>query len=60
MGKVVNISEAAKRRQETVEDAWERFKSAMLKSKETLDIRDGIAAGKAYRQFLEACAKGGL
>ena len=60
MGEVVNINDAVKRRQETVEDAWERFKNAMLKSKETLRIEDGIAAGKAYRLFLEACAKGGL
>lgn len=57
MGKVVNIQEAAKRRQETVEQAWERYVSAMAKSKETLRIEDGIAAGKAYRQFLEVVAR---
>jgi hypothetical protein len=57
MGKVVNIREAAKRRQETVEQAWERYVSAMTKSKETLRIEDGIAAGKAYRQFLEVVAR---
>jgi hypothetical protein len=53
MGEVVNIGEAAKRRQETVEQAWERFRLAMLRSKETLDISDGLEAGKAYRDFLE-------
>lgn len=57
MGKVVNISEAAKRRQVTVEQAWDRYVTAITKSKETLQIEDGIEAGKAYREFLEVVAR---
>lgn len=56
MGEVVNIREAAKRKKESVEQAWQRYVEAMLRSKETLRIEDGIEAGKAYREFLEMFA----
>jgi len=57
MGEVIFIEEAAKQRDVTVQEAWDRFVAAMHKSKETLLVEDGIAAGKAYRQFVELFAR---
>lgn len=57
MGKVVFIEEAARQRDVSVNEAWERFVAAMQKSKETLRVEDGIEAGKAYRQFVELFAR---
>ena len=57
MGKVVFIEEAARQRDVSVQEAWDRYVAAMLKSKETLRVEDGIAAGKAYRQFVELFAR---
>ena len=57
MGKVVFIEEAARQRDVSVQEAWDRYVAAMLKSKDTLRIEDGIAAGKAYRQFVELFAR---
>jgi hypothetical protein len=37
-----------------VEHLWTEFVSAQERSKRTLAVSDGIAAGKAYRRFLEA------
>lgn len=55
--KVISLKVATDRRDVTVEQAWDRFVSAMQRSKETLRIEDGIAAGRAYRQFLEMYAR---
>lgn len=57
MGKVVFIEEAAKQRDVTVQEAWDRYVAAMQKSKETLRVEDGIAAGRAYRLFVELFAR---
>lgn len=57
MAKVICLKVATERRDLTVEQAWERYIAAMQKSKETLRIEDGIAAGKAYRQFLDLYAR---
>lgn len=57
MGKVVFIEEAARQRDVSVNEAWDRFVAAMQKSKETLRVEDGIAAGKAYREFVELFAR---
>lgn len=57
MGEVVFIEEAAKQRNVTVQEAWDRYVAAMQKSQETLRVEDGIAAGKAYRQFVELFAR---
>jgi hypothetical protein len=37
-----------------VERLWAAFVAAQEKSKRTVALADGIAAGKAYRRFLEA------
>ena len=57
MAKVISLKVATERRDVTVEQAWDRFVAAMQHSKETLRIEDGIAAGRAYRQFLEMYAR---
>jgi len=57
MGKVVFIEEAARQRDVTVHEAWDRYVAAMQKSKETLRVEDGIAAGRAYRLFVELFAR---
>jgi len=57
MGELISLKVATERRDVTVEQAWERYIAAMLRSKETLRIEDGIAAGKAYRQFLDLYAR---
>jgi hypothetical protein len=57
MGEVVRIEVAVERRGVSLEQAWDRYLAAMQKSKETLRIEDGIAAGKAYVDFLDTCAR---
>lgn len=57
MGKLVYMEVAAERRKATIEQAWEKFVEAQRVSKETLRLQDGIAAGRAYREFLELCAR---
>lgn len=57
MGELVFIEQAAKQRDLTVQEAWDRYVAAMLRSKETLLVEDGIAAGRAYRQFVELFAR---
>ena len=39
-------------REERVEEAWYAYVRAKERADETLDIRDGIAAGKAWRTML--------
>lgn len=50
---VVSIISARVRRDEEVAAAWDRFVVAQQRSKQTLDQADGIAAGKAYADFVE-------
>ena len=40
-------------REALVAALWEAFRLAQIKSKETMDVADGIAAGDAYRSFLD-------
>ncbi len=49
---VVSIASARAGRDRSVGAAWERFVEAQERSKRTLSIADGIAAGKAYAAFL--------
>jgi hypothetical protein len=53
MGKVIAIEVVRNERRLTEQEAWQAFVDHMRRSKETLRIEDGIAAGKAYREFLE-------
>lgn len=51
--KVIQLKIAAEKREASVEEAWSRYVAADAKAKSTLLIADGIAAGAAYRDFLE-------
>ena len=53
MARVIPFLAVRAERDASVEAAWQRFVEANEKAKATNDIRDGIAAGKAYRSFLE-------
>ena len=52
MKKVTDLRLVRNDRLITVEEAWDRYVSAMERSKETLRLEDGIAAGKAYADFV--------
>ena len=51
--KVVSLEIVKQKRRLSVEEAWQRFADAKLRSEQTLSVEDGIAAGKAYREFCE-------
>lgn len=53
MGELVYIGIAAEKRDATVEQAWQRFVEAKVRSEQTLTLEDGLAARRAYREFLE-------
>jgi hypothetical protein len=53
MRKVVELSVIKRQRSQSLEAAWERFVAADRLAKTSLQLEDGIAAGKAYREFLE-------
>lgn len=53
MGELVFIDVAAKRRDVNVQDAWDRYVTARDIAERTRDIQDGIAAGKAWRLWLD-------
>lgn len=54
MKKVVDLKVVRHERAASAEDAWARFVAATMTAKTTLRIEDGIAAGKAYREFVES------
>jgi hypothetical protein len=53
MGELVFIDVAKKARNVTVQEAWDAYVAAQDKAKDTRDIADGIAAGHAWRAWLE-------
>lgn len=53
MAEIVHLASARKERSVTQEVAWQRFVTAQEKAKASLRIEDGIAAGQAFRVFLE-------
>jgi hypothetical protein len=50
MARIVDLGE---RRVRSQSEAWEAYRSAALKAHQTLAIEDGIAAGAAFRQWLD-------
>lgn len=54
MTKVVQLTVVKQQREASQEALWQRFAELQERSKQTLDINDGIAAGKAYREFCES------
>lgn len=53
MGKVVLIEAARTQRAQSMEAAWQRVLDTRDVAMRSRDIRDGIAAGKAWREWLE-------
>ncbi len=54
MGDLVVMDMARRQRdQRSDEMIWEAYRAAQIKAQTTLDIQDGIAAGKAWRNWLE-------
>ena len=51
-GEVVSLASARQARETNVEKAWERYAAAARRAQETLSVADGIAAGKAYGEFV--------
>lgn len=54
MKNIVQFTVAKQQREASQEALWQRFAELKAKSEQTLDINDGIAAGKAYREFCES------
>jgi len=50
--KVVHIAAAREQRQVSEQDAWRAYTAARAKAERTGAIEDGIAAGKAWSQWL--------
>jgi hypothetical protein len=40
-------------RERRIEKAWDEYCSARMQAEATLDVQDGIAAGKAWRRWLD-------
>jgi hypothetical protein len=34
-------------------EAWDAYAKAMIKGRESLQVEDGLAAGRLYREFIE-------
>ena len=54
MKNIVQLSLVKQQREASQEALWQRFVELSERSKRTLKFEDGIAAQKAYRQFLES------
>lgn len=56
----MHLSVVRRRRQMTVDEAWQRFAEAKRKAEKTLKLEDGLASNKALREFYAACERAGL
>lgn len=56
MGDLVFIDAARRKRAVTVQEAWDAYIAAQDRAKETRDLEDGIAAGKAWARWLDLFA----
>ena len=54
MNKVVNLTVVKRQREVSQEALWQRFAELSETAKATGKLEDGIAAGKAYREFCES------
>jgi hypothetical protein len=52
--KVVQLTVVKQQREASQEALWQRFADLSELSKRTGKLEDGIAAGKAYREFCES------
>lgn len=56
MGELVFIGVAQKKRDDNLQALWDAYQKARDKAQASNDIMDGIAAGKAWRAWVEAFA----
>lgn len=52
MGNVIHIEEASRRRDERIEGLWQAYLAARDRAETSRDVKDGVAAGKAWAAFL--------
>ena len=52
--RVVQLTVVKQQREASQEALWQRFVEAKERSERSLDFRDGLAAGRAYRDFCES------
>jgi hypothetical protein len=52
--KIVQLTVVKQQREASQETLWQRFADLSELSKRTGKLEDGIAAGKAYREFCES------
>lgn len=50
---VIKIADAIRRRDERIEGLWKAYLVARDQAEHSRDVRDGIAAGKAWAAFLD-------
>ncbi|MEP9368674.1 hypothetical protein [Xanthobacter sp. VNH20] len=49
-----NVVSLDAHRQATADELWRDYQAAFARAHETMHVRDGIAAGKAWRRWLDA------
>jgi hypothetical protein len=54
LNKIVQLTVVKQQREASQEALWQRFADLSELSKRTGKLEDGIAAGKAYREFCES------
>lgn len=57
MAQLISIEGGKSLRHLSLEQAWDKFLAANHKAKQTLQIEDGIAAGKAYADFIDLAGR---
>lgn len=53
MKNIVQLRVVEQERKLSAEEAWQRFAMLQQRSKQTLKFEDGMAAAKAFREFLD-------
>lgn len=53
MGDLVVLDTVKRQRDRRADDLWEEYRLAALKAQATLNVEDGIAAGRAWRNWLD-------
>ena len=53
MGNIISIEDGMRRRDERIEGLWHAYLAARDQAEQSRDVRDGIAAGKAWAAFLD-------
>ncbi len=53
MGDLVVLDMVKRKRDERADELWEEYRRAAQKAQATLDIDDGVAAGRAWRAWLD-------